>query len=148
MGQVEVMAPLFSRDALKTCLVSFNENKSSWGLDCVWSKLLNYPVNKLAVIDAITMKHIHPVGVGELYTKLDIDPKKEWELVTRKYEASKNRYFECGRYLIVDNKNNRMIRACNKISQAFLRLKQSYLDLGLAYRLQNKLKIKAWTKRS
>jgi hypothetical protein len=40
IGQIEVMGPLFSRDALKKCLASFIANKSGWGVDYVWSKIL------------------------------------------------------------------------------------------------------------
>lgn len=61
VGQVEVMALLFSRAALQRCLVSFNENKSSWGLDSVWPKILGYPHRKLAVFDDVVMEHTRPV---------------------------------------------------------------------------------------
>src|SRR5882762_6029589 len=46
VGQIEVMAPLFSREALERCLGSFVGNRSSWGVDSVWSKLLDYTEDK------------------------------------------------------------------------------------------------------
>ncbi len=38
-GYVEVMCPVFRRDALWRCLPSFHESRSSWGLDWLWSSL-------------------------------------------------------------------------------------------------------------
>ena len=38
--------------ALEKCLPSFIGNKSSWGVDSVWSKILDYPEDKLIVFDA------------------------------------------------------------------------------------------------
>ena len=56
---VEVLAPCFSREALKICLPHFDANYASWGLDFVWAKLLGYL--GMGVIDAIQMRH---TGVG------------------------------------------------------------------------------------
>ncbi len=70
VGQIEVMSPLFNSDSLKKCLPSFIGNRSSWGIDSVWSKILNYPQNKLIVFDSVTMRHTQPVGGGELYQKI------------------------------------------------------------------------------
>ncbi|WP_257985926.1 nucleotide sugar dehydrogenase [Bacillus sp. M6-12] len=67
---VEVMVPMFSPDALRLCWNSFKESKSGWGLDSLWPHLLGYPSNKMGIIDAITVKHMRPVGQGTLYTDI------------------------------------------------------------------------------
>ncbi|MEJ7660045.1 MAG: DUF707 domain-containing protein [Hymenobacter sp.] len=89
MGQVEVMAPLFSQDALRQCLVSFNENKSSWGLDSVWPKILGYPQNKLGVFDAVVMEHTRPVGGASCTRKLKPTPTKNGRLLSKSTGPSK-----------------------------------------------------------
>lgn len=65
---VEVMAPLFDRDALRTCLPTFTESTSGWGLDSVWPRLLAARGEQaMAIIDAVAVYHSRPVGGGELY---------------------------------------------------------------------------------
>ena len=139
IGQVEVMSPLFSIEALKICMPTFIENKSSWGIDCVWSKLLGYPKNKLAVIDDVQMKHIKPVGVSELYMKLQEDPHDDWRNVVQKYGAIKNLFTEYGRYMVVNEYKNQLLRSFYQNQERLSKLKQAYLDYGLSYRIKNKL---------
>ncbi|TCT25165.1 DUF707 domain-containing protein [Thermomonas haemolytica] len=65
---VEVMAPMFDRDALRTCLPTFTESTSGWGLDSVWPRLLaDRGEQAMAIIDATAVYHSRPVGGGELY---------------------------------------------------------------------------------
>jgi len=59
---VEVMQPCFSKNALDICAPSFSSNNFMWGIDHVWSKLLNYPEKKIAIIDRISSHHGTPVG--------------------------------------------------------------------------------------
>lgn len=63
---VEIMVPLFSPSALRICSPSFDSSYSGWGIDFVWAKLLHYPDNKIAVIDATPVRHTRPVGKGNL----------------------------------------------------------------------------------
>jgi len=142
MGQIEVMAPLFSRAALKQCLVSFNENKSSWGLDSVWPKILGYPLNKLAVFDDVIMKHTRPVGGGELYKKIQADPYDEWEAVTKKYDAIKNNYVEYGRLEYVSQEYNPLLFRLYKIGEQADKLRQTIQDYDVMSRVKNRLNIK------
>jgi hypothetical protein len=61
---VEILCPCFS---LKTLLFLFNTytyNSSSWGLDFLWPKLLNYPTNKIAIIDDVEVNHTKPIASG------------------------------------------------------------------------------------
>lgn len=62
---VEVMIPCFSINAFKKILPTFNENKSGWGLEFLWMRILaeeNKSDNKVAVVDAVAMHHTRPVG--------------------------------------------------------------------------------------
>ena len=49
-------------DSLLKIYKIFDENYSSWGFDYLWAYLLNYPQDKIAIIDSIVMKHTKPVG--------------------------------------------------------------------------------------
>jgi hypothetical protein len=83
---VEIMAPLFSRAALRVCSPSFAESPSGWGLDWLWPVLCrNAGLGPLAVIDATPVRHTRPCG-GELYRRNpDLDPKADAQRVTSKY---------------------------------------------------------------
>ena len=63
---VEVMAPLFSRDALLDCLWTFNLNESGWGLEEFWFKILSskpdFNNNQIIIYDCFSIKHTRPVG--------------------------------------------------------------------------------------
>ena len=81
---VEVMAPIFSRDALKEIAPTIELSPSGWGLDFLWSKVFSKKgEDRVAVIDATPVKHTRPVG-GELYrNNPELSPVKDW----RKIEA-------------------------------------------------------------
>lgn len=55
---VEIMAPFFSRDALRACLPTFDYNLSGWGLDCyLWPKKVG---GECYVVDALPIEHNNP----------------------------------------------------------------------------------------
>lgn len=142
VGQIEVMAPLFHAPALKECLPSFIGNRSSWGVDAVWSKILGYPKNKLIVFDTVTMKHTLPVGGGELYQKIGVDPQVEWTQITDQYGAKKQNYVEYGRLQLVNESSNRMKYAWYKMEEMLARGKRVWNDYDLNSRVvsqKNKL---------
>lgn len=57
---VESMAPCFSKTALQNCLLSFGSNLTGWGVECLWSRLLE--TERIAVIDAVQARHTRPFG--------------------------------------------------------------------------------------
>ena len=142
MGQVEVMAPLFSREALIKCLPSFNENKSSWGLDSVWPKILGYPRNKLGVFDAVIMEHTRPVGGGELYKKIKADPYQEWQEIIEKYDAIKDNFVEYGRLALITPEHNQPLHRLYKLNENFHKLRQRVRDYDVMSRVYNRLGMK------
>lgn len=140
VGQIEVMAPLFSREALKTCLPSFIGNRSSWGIDSVWSRLLNYPEDKLVVFDAVVMKHTLPVGGGELYTKLGVSPHEEWKAVTQQFDARLHNYHEYGRLRLLHRKKNFGYKIVNAVNEEIISIRRKIKDYDINSRIRNKWK--------
>lgn len=138
VGQIEVMAPLFSRNALKACIPSFIDSLSSWGMDSVWPKLLGYPENKLIVFDSIMMKHTLPVGGGELYNKLGVDPHVEWHAITNKYGAKLHNYKEYGRLKFLHVNNNFSYHILNSLREQYASFQRRIKDYNVGSRLKNK----------
>ena len=59
---VEVMAPIFSNQALRSCIHTFDLNESGYGIDYAWTKLVDGPLTKIAVIDRVAVRHTRPTG--------------------------------------------------------------------------------------
>ncbi len=77
---VEVMCPVFTREALIKVSDTFLENRSGWGLDWVWPK--RFADNEMAIIDKVGIHHTGPLGKGEHYrnlAKLGIDPHRDFK---------------------------------------------------------------------
>ncbi len=81
------MCPIFTRDALRDLLPRFRDNKSSWGLDSLWSSRLESVGKRLAVIDAAALLHTREIGKGTQYqgNGTDLLPHQEREEMFRKY---------------------------------------------------------------
>ncbi len=71
---VEVLAPLFNLESLLKVYETFDLNYSSWGYDYLWPHLLEYPKDKIAIIDDVIMTHTKPVGQN--YSRF---PRVPWE---------------------------------------------------------------------
>jgi hypothetical protein len=100
---IEVMAPVFDRAALRTCLPTFTESHSGWGLDSVWPRLLaERGEQAIAIIDAVAVYHSRPVGGGELYKRTGLKAALlDEERVMAKYGLDRRalveaRYFSSG----------------------------------------------------
>jgi hypothetical protein len=84
---VEIMAPCFHRPFLETCLPTFTENLSGWGLDWLWPRMLPRAPWRCGIIDDVAVTHTRPVG-GPTYDKLraaGITPHAEFEALKRKF---------------------------------------------------------------
>ncbi len=70
---VEVMTPIFSRDALRRCAETFALSRSGFGLDHIWPKLLGEPEHRIAIIDETSVVHTRPQAqnydMGEAITE-------------------------------------------------------------------------------
>jgi hypothetical protein len=83
---VEVMCPLFTREALRRCQSTFLECKSGWGLDWVWPRY--FAQHEIAILDAVGVEHTGPLGTGENYQKLaelGVYPDREFHAVMATY---------------------------------------------------------------
>jgi hypothetical protein len=68
-------------------LPTFALTKSGWGLDILWGEQIRakYGEKSIAVIDAIIVDHIKPVGKGELYNKIDTPACRERDEIFEKF---------------------------------------------------------------
>lgn len=82
---VEVMAPIFSLEALQMCYNTFSKSISGWGLDFIWPKILGYPADKIAILDETPVTHTRPVGVGHWYKNLNIPAYQEMYMLAAEY---------------------------------------------------------------
>jgi hypothetical protein len=87
-GFVEVMCPLFSREALDAVRHTFADTRLGWGLDWAWTRLVDR--RQLAVVDAVGVCHTRPLASGEAYkelARLGISPTDECRQAMRRYGA-------------------------------------------------------------
>ncbi len=80
---VEIMAPLFSKNALAKCLPTFGENHFGWGLDFVWPKLLDY--QNIGIIDEVSAKHTRPFQSYDWRSPEGLTPAQEMPDLLAKY---------------------------------------------------------------
>jgi hypothetical protein len=89
------MAPCFSRDFLKQMLPSFNENRTGWGLDLYWpTKIADW--TRIAIIDAVTVRHTRPVGGPNYLASGGKDPRQELRELLGKYGVTPQQPFVRG----------------------------------------------------
>jgi hypothetical protein len=72
---VEVMAPAFSREALRACAPTFSESRSGWGLDLAWSSLLRGRPEWMAIVDATPVRHTRPLASS--YDRAEAEREKQ-----------------------------------------------------------------------
>lgn len=56
---VEVGVPIFSTKIIPVLKDTFKAAKSGYGIDFIWTSLLGFPKDKIAVLDSIICKHIN-----------------------------------------------------------------------------------------
>jgi hypothetical protein len=90
---VELMCPMFSRDAFARMLPTFDSNLSGWGLDWLWPTY--FGAKELAVIDAVAVDHTRPVGSGGVHSefaKRGVSPQQEFNQIVRQLSSRRRRY--------------------------------------------------------
>ena len=66
---VEMMCPIFTREALDQVLDTFRLSRSGWGVDCVWAR--RFRERPVAILDEIPVRHLKPCsGDNPYYRKL------------------------------------------------------------------------------
>ena len=91
VSHVEVMCPIMTKDTLKKLLHTFDINDSSWGIDLLWSHILDY--KNIAIIDKVAVWHSQQIGSRDLYKK-QITPKEDMEAIIKKYQLNKPFFIE------------------------------------------------------
>jgi hypothetical protein len=69
---VEIVAPLFKTEIFYNLMFTFKLTYSAAGLDFIWPKILNYPEDKIAIIDKVVMNHTKPIGLD--YSRFERNP--------------------------------------------------------------------------
>lgn len=90
---VEIMCPMFSREALVRVLPTFKLNVSAWGLDWLWASM--FGEEELAVIDATPVHHTRPLSSGGVHGRLaamGVDPFEELRQLMRQHGINDRRF--------------------------------------------------------
>jgi hypothetical protein len=99
VNSVEIMMPVFSREALKVSKDLFAESISGWGIDLAIGKLIRQQLGTLpAVLDSVVASHVKQVDTrsGAFYRMLyqeNLYPEIEKRNVVEKYDAERT-FFE------------------------------------------------------
>jgi hypothetical protein len=64
---IEIMCPCFSQEALNLCKPTFTENRTNWGIEHLWFRLLGEPSDKIAIVDETIAFHTRPCFFGDTY---------------------------------------------------------------------------------
>lgn len=90
---VEVMVPIMTSDVLEMLLPTFTLNKTGWGVDYYWNKLIrDSGRGPLGIIDAAAVTHTRPVNTnGGFYQAMGINPGEEKREVLRRFKLSKKK---------------------------------------------------------
>lgn len=75
---VEIMTPCFNQETFQICRKVFRENKTNWGLDFLWPKLLGYPKDKVAIVDDVVAIHTRPCFYGDTYWRNSNSAASAW----------------------------------------------------------------------
>jgi hypothetical protein len=97
---VEIMSPIFSRRALADLKSSFGKSVSGWGLDLLWTSLLEGKRRRMAIIDAVRVTHTRALREGALYPLLaeqGIDAHAEGSAILRRLGRTEFRPCELSR---------------------------------------------------
>lgn len=83
---VEIMCPLFTRQAFFEVLPTFQESRSGWGLDLLWPR--RFAACQVAIVDAAGVEHTGRLFRGENYRNLKalgVDPGEEFDRIVERY---------------------------------------------------------------
>jgi hypothetical protein len=100
---VEVMCPVMSRRAFGELKSTFGESVSGWGLDYLWSEISTRKGWRVAIIDAVRVRHSRPIREGTLaplLASLGVDPKEEADALRRRHALAEAKPQELGRLLM------------------------------------------------
>lgn len=85
---VEIMMPVFSKQALDACIHSFNQSESGYGLDIYWPHVLKG--KNIGIIDAVVAKHAGPVQSHNWKLSNGLSPLQELETFLQSHSIGLN----------------------------------------------------------
>jgi hypothetical protein len=87
VGVVDVMAPLFSRAALRLCRDTFHYSRHGRGLDVVWAGLLdNSNRRSIGILDATPVHHFRPIRPADGLPRVaEADPREDERRLLARY---------------------------------------------------------------
>lgn len=74
---VEVMAPLLTAETLRRVLPLFEGLRFGWGLDYIWTRAMDDPRERSAIVDAVAVEHLRAGKTGALYQETSKSPGGE-----------------------------------------------------------------------
>jgi hypothetical protein len=107
----EMLCPVFKRDLFLRLLPTFGYNRSAWGIDLLWARMLENSGAKIALLDAVSFYHLHPrlrwgakpnrqTAVRDYYQELSssgVDSYKEFCELTERIKFTVKDIRETGR---------------------------------------------------
>jgi len=85
---VEIMCPLFSRAAFAACLPVIGEDETGWVADKVWPRLLGLPRDRIAIVDAIPVRHVRPIGGNSQYARFGGEFQSRRQVLAERWGVS------------------------------------------------------------
>ncbi len=125
---IELMSPVFKVNFLHKIMPFFDENKSSLGLDYLWSHIANLENRKMVITDKSVVLHTREIGKGSQYNGLN--PADEMKKLYLKY----NIYPRRGKSILA-YKNNKVFFMPNfalnrkEISPRLFKLMKKFMRL-------------------
>ena len=97
---VECMAPAIKSDYLQSILPHMSEIVTGWGVDHIWTVLMDDPPYKSAIVDEVSMVHTRPHtnsgGVYDAFAKKSTSPQEELDHIMSSYEGLSHRMIAYG----------------------------------------------------
>jgi hypothetical protein len=84
---VEIMAPIFSHDALQKCSPTFTMSELGWGLEYLWNDILRS--QGMAIVDRFPITHIRPVQSNRWKNQQGETAAQECERLLAEWQARK-----------------------------------------------------------
>jgi hypothetical protein len=91
INYVEPMAPCIKSSYFQTILPVIEENFTGWGIDNIWTQLMDEPPQKSAIIDCVAVTHTRPFETGAIYDafkSMKVDPYAQRQAILANFGDS------------------------------------------------------------
>ncbi|MDE1156194.1 MAG: DUF707 domain-containing protein [Acidobacteriaceae bacterium] len=90
INYVEPMGPCIKSSYLRDIMPVIEKNFTGWGIDNIWTQLMDEPVGKAAIIDSVAVTHTRPFETGAIYDafkEMKIDPHQQRRNILKDFQA-------------------------------------------------------------